>query len=65
MFMLLQQCVEKGGMDWSPIEKCAYGDEGNMLLYHAGNETLSLDPTLTWVPWIVVNGVTCFELMFV
>jgi interferon gamma-inducible protein 30 len=38
------------------IISCSNSDEGNNLLYEAAKETNNLKPTLTWVPWIIVDG---------
>lgn len=57
-----QECVEAGGIPWEPIRSCWKGDAGNQLMYEAGVATSNLDPAMTWVPWIVVNGVHTDEI---
>lgn len=53
---VVQQCVEESTLSWSDVEKCSYGEEGKQLMFKTGEETKKLEPTLTWVPWIVVNN---------
>lgn len=50
-------------MDFAPIEACygnGQGIEGQNLVQAYGVETLSLKPTLTFVPWIVMDKVSQF-----
>ena len=41
---------------WEGVLECAKGTEGIKLLWSNGEETLSLDPKLTYVPWVTVNS---------
>ncbi|CAD8055177.1 unnamed protein product [Paramecium sonneborni] len=40
---------------WEGVLKCANGTQGIELLWENGEETLNLDPKLTYVPWVTVN----------
>ncbi|KDD75690.1 hypothetical protein H632_c547p0 [Helicosporidium sp. ATCC 50920] len=44
---------------WNPkdLDSCAQGDRGAKLEQEAGQATTSLEPKLTFVPWVIVNGV--------
>lgn len=44
-------------MDFTPIDTCTKTAEGQNLLVAHGTETLSLKPTLTFVPWVVYDKV--------
>ena len=53
-------CLESLGiLTTSPdrVDKCANSEEGSLLLLNYGEETLSLDPELTGVPWLLFNDV--------
>jgi interferon gamma-inducible protein 30 len=50
-----QRCATKYGMDWSVINTCATGTEGNKIMYEYSVATDKLNPKHTYVPWIVVN----------
>ena len=49
--------AEVGVVTTSPdqVSTCAQSDEGSQLLHNIGVETLSLDPPLYFVPWIIFN----------
>ena len=42
------------------VSECANYYEGQELLKNLGDETNSLDPKLTFVPWVTFNGVSNF-----
>lgn len=42
-------------LDWSKIEQCANGDEGERLLIAYSLKTFNLNPEHTYVPWIVID----------
>jgi interferon, gamma-inducible protein 30 len=50
-----QRCATKYGMDWSTINTCATGKEGNTIMAEYAAATEKLSPAHTYVPWIVVN----------
>lgn len=50
-----QRCAAKYGLDWSTINSCATGSEGNKIMYEMALATEKLNPAHTYVPWIVVN----------
>merc|ERR1712142_952655 len=39
------------------VETCAQSDQGSQLLHNIGVETKSLDPAMTFVPWVLFNKV--------
>lgn len=53
-----EACVKENlpGVDYNSVDQCAKGKLGNILMHQMGKKTESLDPSHTYVPWIVVNG---------
>lgn len=52
-----QKCAnEFGWSDYSKIESCSQGKEGNMLEHEIAVATDSLVPQHQWTPWVVING---------
>ncbi len=45
------------GLDYAPIDTCQMNIEGQDLVHDHGVETLNLEPTLYFVPWIIYNQV--------
>uniref|UniRef100_A0A1B6D829 Gamma-interferon-inducible lysosomal thiol reductase n=1 Tax=Clastoptera arizonana TaxID=38151 RepID=A0A1B6D829_9HEMI len=54
-FEVGKKCSEKFGVNWSSIEECANGVEGNLILKHYGDRTLSLKPRASFIPTIMLN----------
>jgi len=51
-----QGCVEKlSELSFDKIQTCAKGPEGNKLEHQVGVKTDNLNPSHTYVPWVVVN----------
>uniref|UniRef100_A0A1D2A1E0 Gamma-interferon-inducible lysosomal thiol reductase n=2 Tax=Auxenochlorella protothecoides TaxID=3075 RepID=A0A1D2A1E0_AUXPR len=50
-------CAETQGWDASELDACAGGARGEALGKEAGEATTQLQPALTNVPWVIVNGV--------
>jgi len=51
-----QGCVEKlSQLSFDKIQTCAKGPEGNKLEHQVGVKTDNLNPSHTYVPWVVVN----------
>ncbi|XP_055343009.1 uncharacterized protein LOC129591395 [Paramacrobiotus metropolitanus] len=50
-------CASQQSIDFAPIDKCSKSSEGNQLEHTMGVRTESLDPKLTFVPWMVINGI--------
>lgn len=50
------QCADKLGIDWTSIQTCASGREGQELLAMYGDDTHSLRPKISFIPTIVLNG---------
>ena len=46
------------GLDYAPIDICQMSIEGQDLVHDHGVETLNLEPTLFFVPWIIYNKVS-------
>eukprot|EP01098_Paradermamoeba_levis_P011712 TRINITY_DN503_c0_g1_i3.p2 TRINITY_DN503_c0_g1~~TRINITY_DN503_c0_g1_i3.p2 ORF type:complete len:104 (-),score=36.75 TRINITY_DN503_c0_g1_i3:133-444(-) len=44
-------------LNWTAINDCAKGTEGNQLERANGDKTDQLNPKHQYVPWIVLNGV--------
>ena len=43
-------------MDYNKVQACMESDHGNELLFKAGAATDNLNPRLTYVPWVMING---------
>jgi len=52
----IENCVEQGDMDYNKVQACMESDHGNELLFKAGAATDNLNPRLTYVPWVMING---------
>ncbi|XP_068248939.1 gamma-interferon-inducible lysosomal thiol reductase-like [Palaemon carinicauda] len=50
-------CAELIGIDSTPIHNCWNSVDGQMLLHEVGEIERTLDPPLTYVPWILINDV--------
>ncbi|KAI7688502.1 Gamma-interferon-inducible lysosomal thiol reductase [Sarcoptes scabiei] len=50
-----RRCAQSMQLDWSKIEQCANGDEGERLLIAYSLKTFNLNPEHTYVPWIVID----------
>ena len=44
-------------MNYSEVQSCMEGDLGKELLFKAGIATDNLNPKLTYVPWVLINGI--------
>ncbi|KAK4306047.1 hypothetical protein Pmani_022105 [Petrolisthes manimaculis] len=51
-----QKCVEKFGEQWESVEGCVNGEKGESILKHMGDMTHSLNPTVTFIPTILIDG---------
>ncbi len=54
------ECMEQVGItdpSYSEVAQCQTSAEGEQLLHDLGVATKSLNPELTWVPWITINEV--------
>lgn len=49
------KCANDLSIDWETIETCSNGEEGSTLLKMHGEETHSLDPSVTFIPTILLN----------
>ena len=59
---IARECAREYGLNIDSVIECANGKLGNDLLYNMGNKTLSLQPTLFYVPWINLNDVHTNEV---
>lgn len=57
IYMFLQ-CVEKFGEQWENVEGCVNGEKGESILKHMGDMTHSLNPQVTFIPTILIDGVS-------
>ncbi|OQV23944.1 putative Gamma-interferon-inducible lysosomal thiol reductase [Hypsibius exemplaris] len=55
-------CAIELGVEFAPIATCASTKLGNELQHVMAQRTLSLNPKLNWVPWLVLNGVHTDEI---
>ncbi len=60
-----KQCAELAGMDFTPIDTCTKTAEGQDLAVAHGTETLTLQPTLTFVPWVIYDKVKMIIKFFI
>ncbi|KAK3875672.1 hypothetical protein Pcinc_019479 [Petrolisthes cinctipes] len=51
-----QKCVEKFGEQWEGVEGCVNGEKGESILKHMGDMTHSLNPPVTFIPTILIDG---------
>lgn len=51
-----QECAEERGMPYEKINNCSIEKEGRILLHNAGLVMQKLNPPMTHVPWILING---------
>eukprot|EP00096_Caligus_rogercresseyi_P001701 TRINITY_DN1283_c0_g1_i2.p1 TRINITY_DN1283_c0_g1~~TRINITY_DN1283_c0_g1_i2.p1 ORF type:complete len:226 (-),score=42.14 TRINITY_DN1283_c0_g1_i2:35-712(-) len=49
-------CARENNVNWAPIQKCSQNIEGQRLLAEAGEKTNALNPSLTFVPTVELNG---------
>jgi len=51
------KCAEEAGVSYTEIEDCFNSVRGQQLLHEVGVVQNQLDPTLNYVPWILINDV--------
>lgn len=51
-----ETCAQKLGINYTTLNLCSEGDEGNQLHYLNGIKTSNLSPEHDGVPWILLNG---------
>lgn len=52
-----ESCAQEASVDYSAIQDCTSGQMADELQEKAAEETASLKPAHTYVPWITVNGI--------
>nr|ACJ23247.1 gamma-interferon-inducible lysosomal thiol reductase [Penaeus monodon] len=50
-------CAAQVNADWAPLEHCINSVEGENFLHQVALQQEQLDPSLYFVPWIIVNDV--------
>lgn len=53
----LEICPSNFSLSSTELESCANGEEGMKLMHQIADDTNSLYPPHTYVPWVVVDGV--------
>ncbi|XP_049768939.1 GILT-like protein 1 [Schistocerca cancellata] len=51
-----QKCAKQLGIDWNPILWCSRGTRGTELLRAYGEATKALDPPVSFIPTVTLNG---------
>lgn len=51
-----QRCAKQLGINWTPILRCARGSKGSELLRAYGVATKALDPRVSFIPTVTLNG---------
>jgi len=51
-----QSCTNEVGADWETMQKCATTNEGSELLKMHGEDTHNLNPSVTFIPTILLNN---------
>jgi len=51
-----QQCAKQAGLDYSAIDSCVQGSQGNKIMHSIAEATQNLQPPHQWTPWVVMNG---------
>lgn len=51
-----KQCADMLDINWEVIERCANSNEGKQLLATAGSESLGVQPHLSFIPTVALNG---------
>ena len=49
-------CAKTLNLNFSKVKQCSESSLGNKLEHFAGLRTESLNPKLSWIPWVVANG---------
>ncbi|EDO35014.1 predicted protein [Nematostella vectensis] len=49
-------CAQLLRIDYTPIDKCASGPQGNQFEHDMGVKTEALEPQHQFVPWVTMNG---------
>lgn len=53
---IAEKCAKSLGIDYSPIETCVSGPQGNSLEHQMAMKTNALKPQHQYVPWVTLNG---------
>ena len=53
---IAEKCAKSLGIDYSPIETCVSGPQGNSLEHQMAVKTNALKPQHQYVPWVTLNG---------
>lgn len=52
-----EHCAKLQNLNFEEFKECMNGELGNEIMHSVAEKTNSLNPTHTYVPWVVVNGV--------
>lgn len=55
--IIIFQCAEKINLNITELKSCCQGKKGDELLAKYGDQTLNLDPSISFVPTITYNGI--------
>jgi hypothetical protein len=47
----------RGSVDWAPILACTENKEGSRLVSMHGDDSNSLEPSMTFVPTVIIDGI--------
>lgn len=51
------QCARRINLDIEPLRNCTHGKKGDEILAKYGDQTLNLEPSISFVPTIIYNDV--------
>lgn len=51
-----EKCASQQGIDFTAIDKCQSGPQGNALEHKMALKTNALNPPHYYVPWVTLNG---------
>lgn len=55
---IMESCARKMNIDYNPILKCSTEGEGEELLAKYGELTNALSPSISFIPTVVLDGVS-------
>lgn len=57
MFFIYFQCAKRIDLNITQLKSCSNGKEGDALLAQYGDQTLNLEPSISFVPTIIYNDI--------
>lgn len=58
---IMETCAKKMNIDYNPILKCYNEEKGKKLLAEYGKLTNVLIPRISFIPTVIINGVSFFK----